>query len=175
MTQKTPAHDDLGPKPKRRRVPGAMIAMVAVVAAAIGIAAALLLQNGSSTATAAGSSSPAATAPSSAGAPSSGTQGGTSQGGSSQGLPALPALSGNGDGQIHLMLAGKVLKISGSSITIGGNGPAVTAAISRSTQVTGNVTSISGIKVGDMISTQLSGTSSASMTATAIQDPISAP
>jgi hypothetical protein len=147
-----------------------MMAMVAVVAAAIGIAAALLLQNGSSTATAAGNSSPAATAPSSAGAPSSGTQGG-----SSQGLPPLPGLSGNGDGKIHLMLAGKVLKITSSSITIGGTGPAVTAAISGSTQVTGSVTRISGIKAGDTISAQLSGSNSASMTATAIQDPISAP
>jgi hypothetical protein len=43
------------------------------------------------------------------------------------GLPALPALSGQGDGQLQLMLTGRVLAISGTSITIGGNGPSVTA------------------------------------------------
>jgi hypothetical protein len=160
-----------GGLPPRRSVSRSLLAVVAVVAAAIGITVALLLQHGSGLA-AAGSpaSSPAAVAPSAGGVPSSGTQGG-----SSGGLPALPALSGNGDGKIHLMLAGQVLAVSGTSITIGGNGPAVTAAISSATQVTGKVSSISGIKVGDTISAQLSGTSTADMTATAIQDPVSTP
>jgi hypothetical protein len=63
-----------------------------------------------------------------------------------------------------------VLAISGTSITIGGNGPSVTAAITGSTRVTGTVRGISGVKAGAEVSAQITGTSG-HLTATAIQDP----
>ena len=43
--------------------------------------------------------------------------------GSSTGLPGLPGLSGNGNGQLRMVLTGRVLAVSGTSITIGGDGP----------------------------------------------------
>ena len=132
-------------------------AAVTVLAAAAGIAAGLFLVRGTPVADGAGQ---AATAPSaSASAPAGGA-----------GLPALPALSGQGDGQLQLMLTGRVLAISGTSITIGGNGPAVTAAIIRSTKITGAVHGIGGVKAGAEVSAQVTGTSG-HLIATAIQDP----
>jgi hypothetical protein len=133
-----------------------LAAAVAVVAAAVGITAALLLVRG--TPTADGASQAATTAPSAS----------ASAGGA--GLPALPALSGQGNGQLQLMLTGRVLAISGTSITIGGNGPSVTAAITRSTKITGAVHGIGGVKAGAEVSAQVTGTSG-HLTATAIQDP----
>jgi hypothetical protein len=81
---------------------------VAVAAAAAGIAAGLFLVRGTPAASAADGTTPSASAWSGAG------------------LPALPGLSGNGDGQLRMMLTGKVLAVSSRSITIGGNGPSVT-------------------------------------------------
>jgi hypothetical protein len=46
----------------------------------------------------------------------------------------------------------------------------VTAAVTRATKVTGAVHGISGVKVGDEVSAQITGTAS-SLTATAIHDP----
>ena len=132
-----------------------LAAAVAVVAAAAGVTAALFLTKEAPTATAA-----AATPSASASA------------GSGAGLPALPGLSGRGDGQLQMMLIGKVLAVSGTSITIGGDGPSVTAAVTRSTEITGEVHGIGGVKVGTEISAQLTGTAR-HLTATAIQDPAS--
>jgi hypothetical protein len=137
-------------------------AAVAVVAAAVGVTAGLWLVRGApiaggarQTATTPSASAPSASAPASAGG---------------AGLPALPALSGQGNGQLQLMLTGRVLAISGRSITIGGNGPSVTAAITRSTKITGAVHGISGVKAGAEVSAQITGTAG-HLTATAIQDP----
>lgn len=76
-----------------------------------------------------------------------------------------------GGGQAsQVFLIGTVTSVSAASITIGGNGPSVTAAVTGSTRVTGRVSSIGGIKVGDHVSAQLTQ-SGGRVTATAIQDP----
>jgi hypothetical protein len=69
-----------------------------------------------------------------------------------------------------MMLSGRVLAVSERSITIGGDGPAVTVAITKSTKITGAVSRIGAVKVGAEISAQITGTSG-DLTATAIQDP----
>lgn len=177
-------------QPGRRRLSPLTLTAVAITAAAVGIAGALIFltipkaesaSSGGSTGYSSGSSGSGSSSPgsgssssgsgssSAGGVPSSGTQGG-----SGSGLPALPPLSGSGGG-LQLMLSGKVLAISGTSITLGGNGPNVVARINGSTRVSGNVTSPSGIKVGDQVSAQVTGRNSSNLTAVAIQDPGGAP
>jgi hypothetical protein len=86
-------------------------------------------------------------------------------GASDGGLPSV------GPGEtLELLVNGRVGAISGTSITLEGNGPAVTAAISRRTPVTGDVTNISGIKVGDEVTAQVIDRDN-KLTITAIQDP----
>jgi hypothetical protein len=122
---------------------------VAVLAAVAGVAAGVLLVRGTATAGAAPGST------------------GSAPAGGGAGLPVLPGLSGNGDGRLRIMLTGRVLAVSAKSITIGGNGPAVTAAITGATEITGKA---GGIRVGDEVSAKITGTGS-DLTATAIQDP----
>jgi hypothetical protein len=129
-----------------------------VLAAAAGIAAGLFLVRGTPAASATGGATPSASAPA----------------GSSTGLPGLPALSGNGNGQLRMVLTGRVLAVSGTSITIGGDGPSVTAAVTEGNTVTGTVHGIGGVKVGDEVSAQITGAASY-LTATAIQDPAGNP
>jgi|HubBroStandDraft_4_1064222.scaffolds.fasta_scaffold410613_2 hypothetical protein len=129
-------------------------AVVAVLAAAAGVAAGLFLVKGTPVASTADGATPSASAPA----------------GSSTGLPALPGLSRNGNGQLQMLLTGRVLAVSGTSITIGGNGPSVTAAVTSATTITGTVHGIGGISVGNEVSAQITGTAS-HLTATAIQDP----
>jgi hypothetical protein len=114
-------------------------AVVAVLAAAAGIAAGLFLVRGA----------PAASA-------------GATPSVSAGGLP--------GTGQLEMMLSGRVLAVSGTSITIGGSGPSVTAAVTGTTKVTGTARGIGGVKAGDEVSAQISGTPG-HLAATAIQDP----
>ena len=127
---------------------------VALLAAAAGVAAGFFLVRGTPAASTAGQLRPSAPAPS--------ASGGT-------GLPGLP---GNGKGQLQMILTGRVLAVSGTSITIGGDGPSVTAAVTSATKVTGTARGIGGVKVGDEVSAQLTGTAS-HLVATAIQDPAS--
>ena len=129
-------------------------AAVAVLAAAAGVAAGLFLVKDAPAASSAGVATPSASAPAR----------------SSTGLPGLPGLSGNGNGQLRMVLTGRVLAVSGTSITIGGDGPSVTAAVTGATTITGTVRGIGGVKVGDEVSAQITGTAS-HLTATAIQDP----
>jgi hypothetical protein len=82
----------------------------------------------------------------------------------------LPGLSGNGNGQLQMILTGRVLAVSGAAITIGGNGPSVTAAVTGATKIAGTAHGIGGVKVGDEVSAQITGTAS-HLIATAIQDP----
>jgi len=131
-------------------------AAVAVLAAAAGVAAGLFLVRGTPAASAAGGATPNVSAPASPG--------------TSTGLPGLPGLSGNGNGQLRMVLTGRVVAVSGTSITIGGDGPSVTAAVTSATTITGTVHGIGGVKVGDEVSAQITGTAS-HLTATAIQDP----
>ena len=70
------------------------------------------------------------------------------------------------------LLTGRVLAVSRTSITIGGAGPSVTAAVTSATTITGSVHGIGGVKAGDQVSAQLTGTAT-HLTATAIQDPAS--
>jgi hypothetical protein len=148
-------------------VPGFSVwaaAAVAVLAAAAGVAVGLLLVRGTPTASAAGSATPGASAP---GATAPGT---TAPGGGGTNLLAPPGPGGNGNGQLRIILTGRVLAISATSITIGGNGPSVTAAVTSATKITGTARGIAGVKPGDQVAAQVSGTPG-HLIAIAIQDP----
>jgi hypothetical protein len=90
------------------------------------------------------------------------------------GSATLPGSSGGGaTGQAFV--AGQVQKLSSTSITIGGGAQSMTAAVTSATKVTGKVTSIGAVKVGDDVSAQITVSSSGQATVTAIQDPAQAP
>jgi hypothetical protein len=112
-----------------------------------------------------GVSSPPTAAP----APSSSAPFGAPGGGSGNGPPP-----GGGGAVGQLFIGGKVTAVSSTSITIGTGGHAVTAAVTSSTRVTGKVTSIGSVKVGDLVSAQITE-SGGHATATAIQDPAHLP
>lgn len=145
-------------------------AVVAALAAAAGAAAGLLVVRGMPTAAVA--------------APSAGSTGLPKP----SGLPAPSGLPGGGSGLVRIMLTGRVLAVSDRSITIDSNGASVTAAITSSTKVTGKAGGIGGVRVGDEVSAQITGSSGAGadgagsgeagsgeaggeLTATVIQDP----
>jgi hypothetical protein len=158
-----------GERPRRSRLlagsPGRLTAVVAIAAAAAGVAIGLaFVRSAASHASAA--SSPAAS-PSPAGPASAAGPAGS---GSNGGLPGLAPLSGNGSGTLQLSVVGTVQAVSSHSITLGGNGPSVTAAITGATKFTGSVTRVSGIKVGSEAVATVTGTGS-SLTVAAIQDP----
>jgi hypothetical protein len=134
-------------------------AAVAVLAAATGVAVGLLLVKGTPTASAAGAATPSASASAAAG-----------PGGSGTGRALLPGPSGNGNGLLQMILTGRVLAVSATSITIGGHGPSVTAAVTNATKITGTVRGIASVKAGDEVAARISGTPG-HLTATAIQDP----
>jgi hypothetical protein len=136
-----------------------MAAAVAVLAAAAGVAVGLLLIRGTPTASTAGAATPSASAPGATGWAGSGTS-----------RPALPGPTGNGDGQLQVIVTGRVLAVSATSITIGGSGPSVTAAVTSATKVTGTARGIADVKPGNEVAAQVSGTPG-HLTATAIQDP----
>jgi hypothetical protein len=141
-------------------VPGFSVwvaAAVAVLAAAAGVAVGLLLIDGTPTASTAGAATPGASASGSAGSAGSGAS-----------LPARPGAAGNG--KLQIILVGRVLAVSATSITIGGDGGPVTAAITSATKVTGTARGMAGVKAGDEVAAQLSGTPG-HLTAAAIQDP----
>jgi hypothetical protein len=135
------------------------VAVVAVVAAAAGAALVLLFPNGPSVSPSAGGSQPST-------APSQGAGGGIP----GSGGPGGPA--GSGAGHLQALIVGKVIAVSSTSITLAGQGNSVTAAVTRATKVSGKVRSISGVKVGDQVLAQLTGTGG-TFTATTIQDPAS--
>jgi hypothetical protein len=134
------------------------LAIVAVVALAAGAGVALAIIKGldrSSSPSAAPGSQPSAVAP-------GGSGGGT--------------IPGGGGGAVgEMFVAGPVTAISSTSITIGGPGHTVTAAITSATRITGKVTSIGAIKVGDQVSAQITQSNGGQPTVTAIQDPAQAP
>jgi hypothetical protein len=134
---------------------------VAIVAAAAGVAAGFFLIRGVPAASAAGQATPSASASPSAG-----------RGGGPRALPGLPGLPGGagGNGQLRMLLTGRVLAVSGTSVTIGGTGPSVTAAITGATTITGRAHGIGGVKVGDEVAAQITGTPSHLVTTT-LQDP----
>jgi hypothetical protein len=63
-----------------------------------------------------------------------------------------------------------VVAVSSTSITIAGGNHTVTAAVTSATSVTGKVTRIGMVKIGDIVSAQIRE-SGGKATATAIQDP----
>jgi hypothetical protein len=123
---------------------GWVAAAVAVVAAAAGVAVGLFLVRGTpaSAVSAAGRATPSASA----------------------------VAPGGSAGTLRVVLTGQVLAVSHTSITIGGAGPAVTAAVTGATTISGSVRGIDGVKPGDEVSAQLTGTVG-KLVATAIQDP----
>jgi hypothetical protein len=73
-----------------------------------------------------------------------------------------------------MFVIGTVTAVSRTSITIGGPGHTVTAAVTGATRVTGKVAGLGGIKVGDHVSAQLTQ-DGGRVTAVTIADPARAP
>jgi len=150
-------------RPPARRLRPVLLLVIALLAAAAGAGIVLAVEGlaGSSGAT-----------PGAVGQPSSLTP--VAPGGNSQpgGSGALPGTVPGGTGT--LFVAGKVTAVSSTSITVGGPGHTVTAAVTGSTRITGKVSGISGVKVGDQVSAQIVQNGGAA-SATAIQDPARPP
>jgi hypothetical protein len=148
----------------RLRLRPLALAIVAVVALGAGAGVALAITRGldnSSSPSATPSTQPSAVAP----------------GRSIGSVPGGGMIPGGGSGSVEQMfVTGPVTAVSAASITIGG-GPShsVTAAITSSTRITGKVTSIGAVKVGDQVSAQITESNGGRPTATAIQDPARAP
>jgi len=146
--------------PRRRLHPLVMIALGAALAGA-GIALGLQVFSSSPTASTSSGARPSNPVPEQPG-------GNLQPGGNGQ--PAPPG--GAGTGQAFVI--GKVLKVSATSITIGGPGRSITASITSSTRIAGKVSAISGVKAGDQVSAQITE-SSGNATVAAIQDPAQMP
>jgi hypothetical protein len=145
--------------PARR---GLLLAVTAVVAAgfAFGVADVALHD---------ASGRPAADGTPSASTPTAGGAGGEPSSGPGNGVPSLvPGAT------MQLEIGGPVTAVSAKSITVGTGDRAVTAAVTSATKVTGKVTSIGGIKVGDVVSATMTGPNG-KLVATSIQDPASLP
>lgn len=93
--------------------------------------------------------------------------------GSNSGQLPGGALPGGG-GTAQMFIAGRVQAISATSITLGAPGRAVTAAITSATKVSGQVSRVSQIKVGDNASAQIM-LRNGKPTVTAIQYPAQLP
>lgn len=93
-------------------------------------------------------------------------------GGSSPSRGGAPGAGGGnaGNEESQISMLGTVTAVSATSITIGGNGLSVTATVTSTTRVTGGVSSIGEIKVGDVVSAHMTQ-SGTNVTATAIQYP----
>jgi hypothetical protein len=132
------------------------LAIVAVVALGAGAGVALAITKGldhSPSPSAVPSTQPSAVAPGGSG--------------------LIPGGAGGAVGE--MFVAGPVTTVSSTSITIGGPNHTVTAAITRSTRITGKVTSMGGIKVGDQVSAQITESNDGQPTVAAIQDPAQVP
>lgn len=148
------ARTPVPPRGRRRLFPLAVVAVgVFAATAGAGVTEVLLHGPGASTTATVPSQSPTAAAPGPSGAAGS-----------------LPA-GGQGTGPVHLIvLLGKVTAVSSRSVTLAGNGPSVTAAITGSTTFAGSVHNVRQIKVGDRVMAQIQVRGS-TMTVTQIQDP----
>jgi hypothetical protein len=138
---------------------GLLLALTAVVAAAAGFGVVAVAARDVTGSPAAASSSPSASEPTAV-PPLSPVPGA---------LPAMPS-----GATLRLAVGGQVTAVSPTSITIGADGSAVTAAVTRATKVTGKVAGIGGVKVGDLVSATITG-SGGKLTADSIQDPASLP
>lgn len=142
-----------------------LIALVAVFAGVTAFAAAYVATGGMP-------GSPAASSTPGTGAPGAGGLGGDPSHGGGTLLPRDGGTSAGGS--VHLEIGGLVAAVSDASITIGRGARSVTAAVTSATKVTGKVTSIGGVKVGDLVSALVSGTAG-KLAASSIQDPASLP
>lgn len=82
--------------------------------------------------------------------------------------PRTPGSAGGEANEISML--GTVTAVTRASITIGGSGLSVTATVTSATRITGRVSSIGQVKVGDQVSAQMTQRGR-QVTATAIQDP----
>ena len=156
--------------PRARRLRPAVLAAVIVAGVAAGAAFTAAAVNAFSAGAGPGSQS-AAAGPGQRGGESLGP-GGTVPGGVPGGGPAA---GGPGGGSAASMFViGAVTAVNRTSITIGGPGHTVTAAVTGATRVTGKVAGIGGIKVGDQVSAQLTQ-AAGRVTAVTIADPAQAP
>jgi len=149
---------------------GWLLALTAVVAAAFGFGVVVVaLHEAAGPASAGAAPSSSATASPRAVPPKTGAGNGTQPAPQGGGLPSLPP-----GAMERLEIGGQVTAVSATSITLNGGGQEITAAVTRATKVTGKVTSISGVKVGDFVSASISG-ANGKLTADSIQDPASLP
>ena len=149
-------------QPPKRRFRPVFLLVIALLAAAAGAGVVVAVDglSGSSGVTAGPASQPSSLTPAAPG------------GNGQHGGGALPGAGSSGTGT--LFVVGKVTKVSSRSITIGGPAHTVTAAVTSSTRVTGNVSSIGAIKVGDQVSAQIMQNGGRA-TATSIQYPPQSP
>lgn len=140
------------PPPPPRRLPAAALVAIALCAAGIG-ALVVLAARGLSGSPAGPASQPSVQAPGQPGA----------------GGGAFP-----GGGGPEMLIGGPVTAVNSTSITIGTPGRSITAAVTSSTRFTGKVSSISGVKVGDQVSAQLTQNGGRA-TAVSISDPAQFP
>jgi hypothetical protein len=151
-----------GPRYDRRARHAILLAVIAALAAAVGFVVVTAIHDVSASPAAANGATPGASASATPGNPQAGN-------------PQASPLPTSGSGQeLQMEIAGKVAAVSATSITLDGAGQQITATVTGATKVTGRVTSIGGVKPGDVVSAQLTGTGG-SLTATAIQDPASLP
>ena len=149
-------------RPPKRRFRPVLLLVIGLLAAAAGAGVVLAVDglSGSSGGTAAPASQPSSLTP-------------VAPGGNGQhGGGPLPGTGSSGTATLFMI--GKVTAVSSRSITIGGPAHTVTAAVTSSTRVTGSVSSIGAIKVGDQVSAQIMQNGGRS-TAIAIQYPPQSP
>jgi hypothetical protein len=155
-----------------RARPGLLLALTALVAAAAGFGVVTVAMGDATASPTAAGATPSSSAPSAGGsgaAPSSGAGNGTRLAPRGGAVPSLPP-----GATLRLEVGGPVTAVSATSITVGAGDRAVTATVTRATAVTGKVTSIGGVKVGDVVSASISG-ADGKLTAASIQDPASVP
>jgi hypothetical protein len=149
---------------------GLLFAVTALVAGATGFGVVAVAVHDAAAVPTAASSTPSSSAPSAGSTPSGGAGSGTQLAPNAGGaVPSIPS-----GGTLRLEIGGPVTAVSATSITVGGGGRGVTAAVTKATKVTGKVTSIGGVKVGDVVSASITGTTG-KLTVTSIQDPASLP
>lgn len=139
--------------------PVATMMTVIVVAAAAGAALTMALTGSPAQTPAAASSprTPGLTTPDPIGGGATGGPGGSAGGEASE-----------------ISMLGTVTAVTRASITIGGSGLSVTATVTSATRITGRVSGIDQVKVGDQVSAQMTQRGS-QVTATTIQDPAEQP
>ena len=141
-----------GSGPSGRRLNPTTLAVVVVVAVVAGAGVALGVQffSGGSPDASPSASQPSALAPVQPGGGSQPGGGGQPAGGGQAGPNG--GFPGGSGGTEQAFVIGTVVKVSATSITIGGPGRTITADVTSATRVSGKVSAISGLKAGDQVS-----------------------